>query len=158
MTVDTRKIAGRRTLRFETFEQLMAEAERVASQPTRCLGNWTAAEILDHLARSIDESFAGSAQPAPWLARTFIAPFVKKSMLTKGLPAGFQLPEGMVKFQPRPSVSAADAIHGLRQATSRLSKESPSKPHPFFGTLTPEQWRLLHLRHAELHLSFVVPE
>jgi hypothetical protein len=30
-------------------------------------------------------------------------------------------------------------------------------PNPVFGAMTPEDWKRLHLRHAELHLSFVVP-
>jgi hypothetical protein len=158
MAVETGKVAGRRTLRFETFEQVLVEAERVISQPHRSLGNWTAAEIVDHLGRSIDESFAGSAPPAPWFARKLIAPLLKRSMLSKGLPAGFKLPKGMEKFQPRSNVTAAAALDGLRRALERLSHDAPTKPHAFFGKLTPEHWRALHLRHAELHLSFLVPE
>jgi hypothetical protein len=29
---------------------------------------------------------------------------------------------------------------------------------PAFGRMTPAQWDLFHLRHAELHLSHIVPE
>jgi hypothetical protein len=29
--------------------------------------------------------------------------------------------------------------------------------HPVLGKLTHEEWTQLHLRHAELHLSFAVP-
>jgi hypothetical protein len=29
--------------------------------------------------------------------------------------------------------------------------------HPLFGWFTPEQWEQYHLRHAELHLSFLLP-
>jgi len=158
MTVNTGKITGRRTLRFESFDDVMAEAERVTRQPMRPLGNWSAGEILDHLARSIQESFAGSAPPAPWFARTFIAPFLKKSMIAKGLPAGFRLPKGMEAFQPRPQIAADSALEDLRTATARLLKESPTKPHAFFGGLTHAEWLNLHLRHAELHLSFLIPE
>ena len=158
MTVNTGRVTGRRTLRFECFDDVMAEAERVTCQPMRSLGNWSVGEILDHLARSVQESFAGSASPAPWFARTLIAPFLKRSMLTKGLPAGFQLPPTMSAFQPRPLIAAEAALEDLRAATARLMTESPVKPHAFFGRLTHAEWTNLHLRHAELHLGFLIPE
>ena len=156
--VKTGKVTGRRTLRFKNVDDVMAEAGRVTHQPMRPLGNWSVGEILDHLARSIQASFAGSAPPAPWIARTFIAPFVKKSMLTKGLPAGFKLPPTMAAFQPRLQIAAVVALEDLHAATARLMTESPGKSHPFFGRLTHDEWINLHLRHAELHLSFLIPE
>jgi hypothetical protein len=45
------------------------------------------------------------------------------------------------------SVVATDTWKSLRACRQR----------PAFGALTHEQWVQLHLRHAELHLSFVVP-
>ena len=113
MTVNTGKVTGRRTLRFESFGDVMAEAERVTCQPMRSLGNWSTGEILDHLARSVQESFVGSAPSASWFARTLIAPFLKRSMLMKGLPAGFKLPPTMAAFQPRPLDYGQ---HGVRRS------------------------------------------
>ena len=158
MTVNTGKVTGRRTLRFESFGDMMAEAERVTCQPMRSLGNWSTGEILDHLARSVQESFVGSAPSASWFARTLIAPFLKRSMLMKGLPAGFKLPPTMAAFQPRPQITANTALDDLRAASARLMTESPAKPHAFFGRLTHDDWINLHLRHAELHLGFLIPE
>jgi hypothetical protein len=40
-----------------------------------------------------------------------------------------------------------------RQVTGRRSLH-----YPVFGKLTPEEWHQFHLRHAELHMSFVLPK
>ena len=158
MLINTRRVSGRRSLRFEDLNEALADAKRVSSQPVKTLGNWSVGEILDHLANSVHESFAGSAPPAPWLARKILAPLLKRPMLKNGLPAGFRLGKGMEGFLPRPEVPADRALDALHDAYSRLKNESPQKPHAFFGNLTHDEWITLHLRHAELHLSFVVPE
>ena len=46
----------------------------------------------------------------------------------------------------------------LRRAMERLKAEAPSKPQAIFGPMTHEEWVALHLRHAEMHLGFLVPE
>jgi len=40
---------------------------------------------------------------------------------------------------------------------ARLQATTKRYPSPAFGPLTLEEWDQLHLRHAELHLSFFVP-
>ena len=52
--VDTGKVPGRRPLRFESIDQVLAEVDRLveaerAGQLKR-LGNWTLGQVLGHLA------------------------------------------------------------------------------------------------------------
>lgn len=52
--VDTKKVAGRRMLRFESLDQVIADVDRLveaerAGRLTR-LGNWTLGQTLGHLA------------------------------------------------------------------------------------------------------------
>jgi hypothetical protein len=49
-------------------------------------------------------------------------------------------------------------LNELRAAIDRLNREPKRAPSPVFGKMTREEWDQLHLRHAELHLSFFVPE
>ena len=42
----------------------------------------------------------------------------------------------------------------VRATVGRATEVHPS---PFFGRLTPDQWRQLHLIHTAHHLSFLVP-
>ena len=40
----------------------------------------------------------------------------------------------------------------------RLQAEAPTAPNVIFGQLTHEEWIAINLRHAELHLGFLIPE
>ena len=147
----------RRELKLESEDQILSEAERLAAGPYRLLGNWTYGQILDHLAGAIDGFYDGFGFQAPWWARYFIAPMVKKRVLKK-MDAGFRLPKQAQHLLPRNDRTVDAGLQHLRRSLARLQSETPSHPHPFFGKMTYEEVRQLMLRHAELHLSFVVPE
>ena len=157
MTVNTASVAGRRSLRFNSIAEAIADAEAVLAKPFRTVGNWTAGQILDHLARTVRINFDGPHGLAPWFLRTFVAPFMRKKFVTAAMPAGFQFNSQMEPFRPDNNADAQAALSELRKQLTRLEREAPTAPHPFFGKMTHEEWIGLHLRHCELHLSFLVP-
>lgn len=159
MSVNTARVQGRRTLHFADFNQLLADAELVATRPSRTIGNWSVGQILDHLAVAANCPFDGFGDfKASWFTRRIIVPFIKNSLLTKALPAGVKLPADATSLMPQPDVSPEVGLERLRQALGRFSRETPSHDHPVFGALAMQEWVALALRHAELHLSFVIPE
>ena len=158
MTVNTGKVTGRHTLRFASIDDAIAEAQRVATNPCRLLGNWSVGQNLDHLARTLRVSFDGPYIMAPWFARTFIAPFMKKTFVEKAMPSGFLFTKQMEAFRPDDKATAAVAIEKFCKQFSRLKLETPTAPHPFFGMLTRDEWVGVQLRHCEMHLSFLAPE
>ena len=153
--VDTKPV--RRVLQFTSLEQVLADAEQMAAQPVQMLGNWTLAQVVQHIADAMHCSFDGFGFMAPWWARWFIAPFVKNSFIVKPMPAGFKLPQRAEAMLPKSDVKIADALQRLRQAIERYRTEKPTAAHPFLGKLALQEWVSLNLRHAELHLSFAVP-
>ncbi len=42
-------------------------------------------------------------------------------------------------------------------AVARIQLDTERSRHPVFGELSLDEWDSLHLRHAELHMSFLVP-
>lgn len=54
MLLDTKKVTGRRLVRIESFDELLADAERHAAVPTRTLSNWSVGQIYKHLAKASD--------------------------------------------------------------------------------------------------------
>ncbi len=50
-----------------------------------------------------------------------------------------------------------ESLQGLREAVSRFQSATQRTRHTAFGKLTRDEWHQLALRHAELHVSFVVP-
>lgn len=156
--IKTAAVKGRRKLRFATFDDVIKDAEHIASVRCRTLGNWTVAQNIDHLGKSIQAGFEGPVVKAPWFVRWLIAPVIKRRFLTKGMPAGFALPKKMAHFMPGSDPATETALNNLRVWSQRLLTEVPANDHPAFGKLSHAEWIQLHLRHAELHLSFIVPE
>jgi hypothetical protein len=157
MSVDTKKVSGRRKLRFTSLDEVVADAEKlVSSSDTRMLGNWPLGRLLTHLSHAIDTSIDGTTTRAPWIVRV-IGPFFKGRILRNGLAAGTQLPK-QAEVSLYPAVdSPQEALEKLRAAVGRLHNEKMAARHPVFGKITPEEWLQFHLRHAELHLGFALP-
>jgi len=160
MAVNTANVSGRRELRFADFSQLLADAENVATHPCRQLGNWTVGQILEHLAITADCPFDGfGGLVAPWHVRYLIVPFVKNSFMTQPMAPGRGLPKKAVDLLVPPANSdPAKALEHLRRTLERYKTETPKCAHPALGKLAFQEWVALTLRHAELHLSFLVPE
>jgi len=156
MSVDCKKVQGRRKLNFTSLDEVLVDAEKlVASPTTKMLGNWPLGRLLTHLANSIDRSIDGSPVRAPLIVRV-IAPFFKGRILKNGMPVGTQLPK-QAEFILYPAVDTPrEGLEKLRAAAGRLRNEKMTASHPVFGKITPDEWKQFHLRHAELHLSFAV--
>ena len=152
----------RRTLRFETIDDALAEADRLVAAEregrlTRA-GNWSLGQTLGHLATWAEFAFNGYPPsirpPAPirWVLR-----LLKNRVLTKGMTPGVKLgrlPGGTLGLDDLPP---DDALHRFRAALQRLKASAPTSDNPVFGPLTHQEWIQLNLRHAELHLGHQVP-
>jgi len=157
MTVVTKKVKNRRTVRYETLDDLLADAKQLAGGEVRMLGNWSLGQVFSHVAGAFEASLDGFGDfKAPWIVRTFIAPLMKKSLLRKPMNPGFTLPKAAAEFLPQ-ETTPSDGLQRLTTVVDRYRNEIPTHPHPLLGKLTPEEYRLLMLRHAEMHMSFAVP-
>lgn len=158
--IDTARVSNRRTLRFQTTNEAVSEAQRLASAERAGnltpLGNWTLGQALGHLATWAEFSFTGAPLKPPLPIRLMLR-LQKNKFLTRPMPAGVKIPGvpgGTLGIDPMP---LDDGLAKHCAAMDRLRSESPTKPNVIFGPLTHEQWIQLNLRHAELHLSFFRP-
>ena len=78
-------------------------------------------------------------------------------VLTRKMQPGWKLPKSADPYLPDAEASVEDALARLVKGIDRPDTENPEAAHPVFGKLAREEWLQLHLRHAELHMSFVVP-
>ena len=152
----TQQVTGRRELHYSNLNDIVTDAESIAAGEYETLGTWSFGQILEHLAATFDCSIDGFSFQAPWLLRTFVAPFVKNRFFTKPMPSGFKLPATAGSLLPG-DVSVEEGLAHLKRAIGRYETESPNAKHPFFGRLARQEWVSLALRHAELHMSFVRP-
>jgi len=159
--VDTAKVAGQRMLRFESIDQAMAEAERLAEAEQagrlRRLGNWTLGQTLGHLAAWVEYAYTGAPIKAPFFVRWFLR-LQKRKILYGPMRAGAKIP-GVGGGTLATEILPLEEGRGrYRRAMERLKIEVPTAPSPVFGRLTHEEFIALTLRHSELHLGFQIPE
>lgn len=149
---------ARRVVRYQSLAELLADAEQLAANGHRTIGNWSLGQILDHISRPMVRAIDGFGFKAPWFARALIAPFIKNSLITKGMRPGFKLPKNAESLLPPSDISVTAGLENLRKAIHRFEREPGRQPHPFLGNLASQEWLNLMLRHAELHMGFVLPE
>lgn len=155
--VDTKSVK-RRELCLQNLEDVLAEAGRIGLADVEgqltCRGNWSAGQVFGHVAFWIHAAFDGLPFRVPWFLR-LIGPMLRGYAIGPKLPAGIRLssaPDGTWGTDPLSTQEGADALYA---AVHRLIQGPPSAPHPLFGRLSHEQWKTLHIRHAELHFSFL---
>lgn len=177
--VDTRR-AERRSLTIATLDDLAREVDRVeqAARPEgeglRVTGNWSAGQIMIHIARLIERSMDGfgalpvSEHPIPAGLRAIAAKAqragdvaaeraLRERVLAGPMVAGG--PSAALPGEIDPPVQAwtHDGAAHLRSVLGRIRAGHPmDKPSPTMGRLSQEEWKALNLRHAELHLSFII--
>lgn len=159
--VKTANVTDRRKLRFNTIDEMMADASKIeaahAAGALRHSGNWTPGQLFGHLATWIDYGFDGAPMRVPWFVK-LISRMMKKKFIRGSLEAGFKIPRvegGTFGIEVLPF---EEGMSRFRKSWARLQKAPPPEPNPVFGPLTHEEWIQLHLRHAELHMSFLHPE
>ena len=162
--VNTRAVTARRSLHFENMDDLAAEVERLETSADRIrpLGNWSAAQVFQHLGKFIEFSFDGFPFRYGWAIR--MACWVLRQISWRWLVAlsfrpGFRNPAVAAALEPDPAVKSETAGPYLRRQIERIRHgERMTQPSPAEGPITHEQWVYAHLRHAELHLSFLLIE
>jgi len=153
------KVVGRRKVRFENLDEILADAEMLSARRVRQLGNWSVGQATGHLARTMQLSLDGFGGVLAPLPIRLLLKMLKPYLLTRGFRPGFKLPSPVAeKAILEPSFSSEQGLSELRASIERLKQEPQRAVHPAFGKLTREEWNKVHLRHAELHLSFFVPE
>lgn len=159
--VDTGKTKDRRPLRFATLDDLLADVDRVVAADRagtlRRSGNWTAGQVLNHIASWANFAYEGFPMRVPWFIR-LVLKMKRKAFLTTGMTAGVRIPgtkDGTYATEQMDTAAAADK---LRRVLARLRAREPAKyESPAFGAMTIDERTALNLRHAELHLSFLHP-
>lgn len=153
MPVNTKKVQGRRQVHYESLDDLLEEAKRFSQLEVKTLGNWSVGQNLKHLAQSLDMSIDGADFSMPAPVRWIMTMLMKKKFLTQSIPAGFSTG---ATFTPD-ETSVEDGLAALEKSISRQKEEPTRVMHPGFGNISREEWNDFHLRHSELHMSFLIP-
>jgi hypothetical protein len=74
MDVDTRLVSNRRRVHYADLSEVIAEADKFAAANAKTLGNWTLAQIFDHLSKSLRVAVDGTDAFFPRPLRLFLRP------------------------------------------------------------------------------------
>ncbi len=154
--INTKKVTGRRTVRYESFNDILADAERLAGLETNELGNWSKGQIYKHLAASLDAMLDGPPFLMPAPIRWLLCLLMKNRMLTRTLDPGFQLPKSASAMLPG-ETTTSEGLELLRAAVQRVNQTDARAVHGGFGKIPPAEWDQFQFRHCEMHMSFIVP-
>lgn len=154
--VDTSTVAGRRDVRYNSLDELAADAERLLAGGYTRLGNWNLGTMCTHLARSLQTGLDGWPIKINFLVR-FVARRLYKDKALRKLKPGFKLPKKAASLAPHIEEDRL-GVEELQATIARWKRESQRHAHAFFGHLTDDEWNQLMLRHAEMHMSFLVPK
>jgi hypothetical protein len=156
--VNTKSVSGRRRLHFCNVDGVVADVDGLADAERAgklvSVGNWTFGQVLGHLAGWVDYSYDGVPMKVPAVLRWVVRPF-KNRILYKRMRAGSRIPRipsGTLSTEP---LSTEQGLERFRSRFARLAAECPARPHALLGPLNHAEWINQHLRHAELHLSFL---
>ncbi|HEY8503594.1 MAG TPA: DUF1569 domain-containing protein [Gemmataceae bacterium] len=161
--VNTKAVSERREVRLDTYEDLLAEVDRVVAAERegrlRALGNWTPGQIFQHLGRWIEFAIDGFPFRYPWWVRVpgrVLTAVSWRWFYKTALKPGFRNPGEAKAVEPEASVSLEEGADYLRRQVRRvLDGEKMQQPSPGGWRLSHGQWEWVQLRHAEMHLSFL---
>ena len=158
--VKTGKVSDRRKLSFTSMAEILGDIKTLDAgvgegKTISATGNWTPAQIIEHVVYFVDGSIDGFEFKAPLIFRIF-GKFARSQILNNPMKPGFKLPASMRMVVPSPKSIWPDAISHARKAILRVEAgKYMSKPSPLLGKMAHQDWVKLHCRHAEMHLSFI---
>jgi uncharacterized protein DUF1569 len=146
-----------RDLQFADFNAVRAELDRLQRGGYDKAGAWDLAQMCDHLIYFMAGSLDGHQFKVPWIFKVLFGRLVLRRILSnRKMKRGVFTPQ---KPLPEPGGDEAMAVDKLKNTIARIeSHNGEFIDSPFFGHLTPEQWRDLHLIHAGHHLGYLIPK
>lgn len=146
-----------RDLSFASFDEVRSELDRLRRTGYDRAGEWDLAQICDHLHFFMSGTLDGHRFKVPWLLKALLGRIVLKRILRqRRMKPGVFTPQ---KPLPSPGGDEAAAVSNFKNTINRFeSYRGEYVDSPFFGHLTPDQWRELHLIHAAHHLAHLIPK
>ena len=152
----TGRVKDRRPLRFESLQGIVDDVLAIDGDRVRTTGNWTAPQIVQHVAKLINFSIDGFPARAS-IGLRFLGRRIRRRALTKPWKPGLNFPRRFSFLEPDDKITWDDAVTFLRESVGRLQYEKMEAASPVLGPLSPDEWELVHCRHAEMHFSFMHP-
>ncbi len=149
--------AERRQLEFANFEEIVNEIQRLSEGEPHTIGNHSFPAIVRHLGIANDVATGRKTPPRLPFFMRLMMPFIKGSIVNGEVKPGFRLPSAAQPFfWPENDIELVDAFAYFKETVAFYQTQGPLPAHPLFGAVTRSQIEGMLMRHAAMHLSFVL--
>ena len=147
-------------LRFADLSDAKADVRALREQGYELTGNWSLAQILDHLNKALAMTFDGADFGPPAVVRPIIR-MIMMPMVRRGAPIKMRAKApGPVKPKSVDQLDEDECAQRFYELADRLLAADAQfvHPHPMMGKLNRQQWLDMQTWHCAHHLSFAVPK
>ena len=156
------KYPNRRDLSFNSFDDVIAEANRLLESGYTAKGNWNLSQTCKHLVEWMRFPMDGYPKPPIplrvifWCMKVTIARSMAKKILAQGFSPGMATAPDTV-FKPDVATEA-EAVAALKSTIERLQSHNGAfHPSPLFGTTDRESLEKTQILHCAHHLGYLHP-
>lgn len=147
----------RRPLTLRSADDVLEEIDRLQATGYDRAGNWSLAQICQHLDKTMTGGLDGFGFKLPWILRATVGNFLVRRIIKKGRMARFSAPK---KVLPRID-GATDDLEVIDKCRATLRRAAaaagPLPPYPLATKMSLDDWKQLQWIHASHHLGFLVP-
>lgn len=145
----------RRDLRLKSFDEAIAEIERLRDGAYTPRGRWSLSQVCDHLTKTMRVGLDGHEPRMPWVVRKVFG-VVIRWMLRRGRMFSGAVAPGIL--QPTaPAEDPATIELCLATLAECRDRRDPIPPYLLCDGLSLDDWKRLMVIHAQHHLGFLEP-
>ncbi len=141
---------------FQSLDEIDSFLNSLKTKKVSTTGNWTIAQILCHIADSIEffhSQNEGAIQVPKLIQNTIGKLLLHKFFLFGKMDRGLTNP--IKKGEPENGDANEQLERVIKLSKSILDYEGPFNQHPVFGALSKEEIIKLHLLHCSNHFSHI---
>ena len=148
----------RRDLVFPQLSDASSDVRQLRSVGYELVGNWSLAQILEHLSKSLEMAIVRPDFKMNFLIRP-IFKMMLLPMMRRGKPMGMtvKVPPTLAPSDNLDEAAAAEKFHAMIANLSDPNTEFQPF-NPLMGKLTRDQWLVMQRWHCAHHLSYAVPK
>lgn len=140
-------------LKFQSYDEMLADVDRLRSDGYTKAGQWDLAMILDHLGKGMNAPWIPQMK-VPWPFSLVAQAMIRRMVAKRYYPnIKFPAPKAM---QPTPGISIEMAYPAFMTTVEKIKNyPQPIMKNTPFGDVPTELWQQLHLLHGAHHLAFL---
>ncbi|MGC4032758.1 MAG: DUF1569 domain-containing protein [Tepidisphaeraceae bacterium] len=146
-------MAERRSLIFNTPDDVAAEVKRLRDGGYEKAGQWNLPQVCFHCEKLLVQAMTGpAADTTP--EQTARRPILDQMLATNRIPDGIVSPDPAVPPADTPASAVDDFLKTLDAFEAFTGTFAP---HRLFGNISPQERRRHQMIHCAHHLSYLVP-